>query len=186
MKKVYAISIATALLLVLAFSYGCTGKKTIKKTFHLQVDVDFPIDATTNTSYDQLQILDASAQASDFNSHKKDVISVLLDSVKYYTREYVLPNDNSLQINNASLKIGAVGGNDEVTLGQLQNVNLMGIYENPNIAKLSLNTDGMAKFADRLTHDPYTAQLHIQGDVNAPANFKIRARFFFTFAAWVL
>lgn len=186
MKKAYSLIVATMLVSALVFSYGCGKKKTIKKNFNLEVQVDFPIDATGSTTYDDLQILDASAQASDFAKHKEDVISVVLDSVKYYTREYVIPNDNNLQINNASLKIGAVGGNDEVTIGQLQNVNLMGVYEEPAMQKLTLDNGGIAKFADRLTKDPYTAQIRLQGDVNNPVNFKIRARFYFTFAAWIL
>jgi hypothetical protein len=52
--------------------------------------------------------------------------------------------------------------------------------------KLTLDNGGIAKFADRLTKDPYTAQIRLQGDVNNPVNFKIRARFYFTFAAWIL
>lgn len=186
MKKVYSFIAFAILTGALVLNYGCGKKETIKKTFNLMVELDFPIDASTSTSYNQTQLLDASAQDVDFAKHKEDVISIVLDSVKCYTREYVIPNDNSIQINNAAIKIGSEGGSDEVTLSDVQNVNLMGIYEQPAAIKVSLNNDGIAKFADRLTNSPYKAQIRFMGDVNAPVQFKMKAKFYFTFAAWIL
>ena len=45
---------------------------------------------------------------------------------------------------------------------------------------------GITKFADLLTNSPYTAQLRFMGDVSAPVSFKMKAKFYFTFAAWIL
>ncbi|UPT67118.1 MAG: hypothetical protein M0D57_22395 [Sphingobacteriales bacterium JAD_PAG50586_3] len=185
MKKVYSFIAFSMLIGVVLLNYGCGEKNTIKKTFKLKGYVEFPVDATTLTNYDQTQILDVSAQASDFAKHRSNLISVVLDSVKCFTREYLTPNDSSVQINNASIKIGAVGGADEVLLSAIQNVNLTSIYEKDGV-KANLNNDGIAKFSSRLTSDPYTAQIRLQGDVNQPVNFKIQVNFFFTFAAWIL
>jgi hypothetical protein len=187
-EKVYSFIAFAMLTGALVLNYGCGKKETIKKTFNLVVELDFPVDASTVTSYDQTQILDVSAQDVDFAKHKEDVISIVLDSVKCYTREYVIPNDNSIQINNGAIKIGSVGGNpaDEVTISDVQNINLMAIYEQPAAIKVGLNNAGITKFADLLTNSPYTAQLRFMGDVSAPVSFKMKAKFYFTFQAWIL
>jgi hypothetical protein len=184
MKHIYIkLCLVLALPAYLLLS-GCDGEN-IKKKFNLVAEVNFNIDATNNTSYDQVEILDASAQADDFSKYKEDAISVNLDSVKYYTY-YVDPNDNSLQINSAAIKIGSVGGSDEITLGEVQNLNLMGAFEAPNAAKLTFNADGVAKFSNLLMTNPYPAQIRIVGDVNGNVDFKLRAKFYFTFEAWIL
>lgn len=184
MKHIY-IKLCLAFLPAMLLLAGCG--KTLKKKFHLVAEVNFDVDATSATSYSYSQVLDAASQstASDYAKYREDAISINLDSARYYTY-YVNPNDSALQINLANFTIAKPDGSDELTLGEVQNINLMGAFEEDKALKLNLNSAAISSFANRLMSNPYTAKIRMQGDVNQPSQFGMRVKFYFTFEAYIL
>lgn len=186
MKHIYTkLCLAIFMAAFIALS-GCNGK-TLKKKFNIVAEVNFDIDATGTTAYNNAQVLDAAAQASasDYAKYRKDAISVTLDSARYYTY-YVNPNDTAIQINLANFTIAKPDGSDELTLGEVQNVNLMGAFEEDKALKINLNSAAISSFSNRLMNNPYTARIGMQGDVNQPSEFGMRVKFYFTFEAYIL
>jgi hypothetical protein len=186
MKKVYSIFAGVLLIPALFLTTGCTDKKTVKKTFNLTFEVLFDVQDQTNTTYQQIALLDASAQSSDFSKNKGEVIAFTLDSARYYTT-YVVDPTTTQQINNAAITVGNEAGSDAITLGSVANVNLLSVFEEGNAQPLPLNTDGIAKFATMLRSSPNKAWIKFQGDVNqGPVDFKVRVKFYVTFQAYIL
>jgi hypothetical protein len=186
MKKIHSIAIATILIATIGLNYGCTGKKTIKKTFHMVLELNFDVQDPSNTSYEQIQLLDASGQNTDFAKGKSDLISLGLDSARYYTT-YVVDPTNNQKITSGAVTVSSENGNENITLASIQNVNLMSIFEEAASQKLTLDSGGMTKFADLLTSSPNKAKIKFAGAVNsAPTDFRARIKFYVTFTAWVL
>ncbi len=152
------------------------------------LELNFDVNDPNNTTYEQVQLLDASGQNVDFSKNKGDIISLNLDSARYYTTYVVDPTgDNSQQINTAGITVSSQNGNENIVLAGISNVNLMSIFEEGNSRKLTLEQGGVAKFIDLLTKSPNKVNVKLAGDVNtAPTNFKARVKFYVSFQAYIL